>query len=84
MKNKCVRCLIRQSADGAAYDLINKYLSNLDSEFKVGEREYKRRLAKCEECDSLLSGTCLKCGCYAQVRAALKDSSCPDYDNPKW
>ena len=35
----------------------------------------------CKECDKLNAGTCLSCGCYVEIRAAMKQSKCP---NRKW
>ena len=34
--------------------------------------------------DQLIAGMCRKCGCYVEVRAALKDSTCPHTEGRMW
>ncbi len=63
---------------------VKDYLSNLEDCLKVDDETYKERLRHCKKCGNLISGMCLKCGCYVEIRAALKDKSCPDYGNSKW
>jgi hypothetical protein len=44
----------------------------------VTDEVYERRLARCFACPSLQYGTtCAYCGCVVQVRAKLKDKTCP-------
>jgi hypothetical protein len=39
---------------------------------------YKSRLEICEACPSkTVSGVCMNCGCYAQIRAFVKNNKCP-------
>ena len=47
-------------------------------------KNYKLRLEKCKKCDFLISGMCLKCGCYVEVRAAFNDKHCADFNNKTW
>ncbi|MBR4914941.1 MAG: hypothetical protein IKZ42_06660 [Clostridiales bacterium] len=35
------------------------------------------RLSVCKECEKINQGTCLACGCYVEIRAALKAGKCP-------
>lgn len=84
MKNECKRCLLLQAGEKQSYETVRNYIDNLDSELKVSDCEYNRRLSICRQCDYLISGMCLKCGCYAEVRAVLKNKACPDVDNIKW
>jgi hypothetical protein len=35
------------------------------------------RLNVCRECEKINQGTCLACGCYVEIRAALKNGKCP-------
>ncbi|MBR2950689.1 MAG: hypothetical protein IKC46_12660 [Lachnospiraceae bacterium] len=37
---------------------------------------YEQRLAVCKECDYLEVGTCLACGCYVELRAAVNKNKC--------
>lgn len=84
MKETCKRCLLLQSGEADVYKTVKDFIENLDSELKVDESEYKERLSFCKNCDYLLSGMCLKCGCYVEIRAVLKEKSCPDTNDIKW
>ena len=46
-------------------------------DLKVEDEEYQNRLAKCKECDNLLSGMCRICGCFVEMRAVMKKNHCP-------
>lgn len=84
MAKSCKRCLLLEAGEKSAYENIKSYLKTLDVSEMVDDSIYKQRLGMCSSCDYLISGMCRKCGCYAEVRAALKDSECPDADNRKW
>lgn len=81
---ECKRCLLLESGEKAVFETVNAYLENLDESEKVSDEIYRERLNNCGECDSLISGMCLKCGCYVEIRAALKNKSCPNADNRRW
>ena len=51
---------------------------------KADDDTYKKRLAECQSCDNLISGVCMKCGCYVEFRAAFRTQKCPDTKNRKW
>lgn len=74
---KCKRCLLYETADTAAYESVKNYLEAMPANLKVSDSEYSRRLSLCRECDRLLSGMCLRCGCYVEIRAAGTESHCP-------
>ena len=61
-----------------AYREIKKHTDIIKPEDKANEELYKSRLDICKECEKLNAGTCLSCGCYVEIRAALKTSRCPD------
>ncbi len=84
MKNECKRCLLLESAQGKMLDVIKEKIEKLSPEEKASSELYEFRLSQCRECDSLLSGTCLKCGCYPEFRAAFKNTHCPDGKSKKW
>ncbi len=74
----CKRCLIRDMADRKEYfRTLHEYIENLDIDIKAGETLYEQRLAACRECDMLFQGMCRKCGCYVELRAAVKANGCP-------
>lgn len=76
----CKRCLIREMAGNTkVYDTVLQYIENLEEVNRTVASEYEQRLAKCKECERLLDGMCRACGCYVEIRAAVKGNTCP-YD----
>ena len=53
------------------------YIARIPAEEKVSEEEYERRLSVCKQCGSLLDGMCRICGCYVEMRAAMRIRGCP-------
>lgn len=84
MIHKCKKCLLLEAGENKSFETVRDYISNLDDELKVDDDIYISRLTLCKSCDNLISGMCLKCGCYVEIRAILKDKDCPDYNNRKW
>ena len=77
---KCIRCLLRDLAEEDQRDL-KKYLSVIKAEDRAAEEVTERRLSVCRTCEKLLEATCEACGCYVEIRAALRDGTCP---KKKW
>lgn len=69
--------MLRESGFDDVLTEIKRCIEKIKPEEKAGEQLYSERLKKCGECEFLLSGTCLKCGCYVELRAAYKMNSCP-------
>lgn len=84
MQRKCLRCLLYEAGESVTYEQIMAYAATLNKKDLVDKTELDRRLQKCRECDFLISGMCRKCGCYVEIRARLKNQSCPNYDDKKW
>ena len=78
MNNECKRCLLYESAEGDILESIKTRLEKLSVDEKSSDDAYNCRLELCKNCDNLISGTCLKCGCYVEFRAAFKNKKCPD------
>ena len=74
---KPCRCLLSAAGEKELAENIAEYINNLDENIRTDEADYRRRLSICEGCNSLHSGTCAKCGCYVEMRAAIKNNSCP-------
>ena len=72
----CKKCLLREMAEADAA-MIKKYVDAIKGEDRVPEKEYEARLAVCKACDRLNAGTCNACGCYVELRAAVKKNRCP-------
>ncbi len=75
---KCKLCLVRDMADKAdIYEYVKKTRAMLSEKEKASDELYEERLNVCMSCGSLLAGTCAKCGCYVEIRAASASSHCP-------
>ena len=75
---ECKLCLIRDMAEKAdIYEYVKKTRAMLPASEKAPDELYEERLNFCLACESLLAGTCLKCGCYVEIRAASKAAHCP-------
>ncbi|MBR2100336.1 MAG: hypothetical protein IJ927_03295 [Eubacterium sp.] len=84
MAEKCKKCLLLEAGEKVTYNEIMQYVSSLDESELTDVNTAKKRLESCKNCDNLISGMCVKCGCYVEIRARLKNADCPDYDNRKW
>lgn len=74
---KCKRCLLRESAEADVYEDIKIRIERLSESDRADERTYNLRIEICKTCEHLISGVCMKCGCYVEFRAAFKKQSCP-------
>ncbi len=78
----CKRCLLFEMADkDDVIALVEKTRQLLSDDERSSDDEYKMRLALCKKCDKLIDATCLKCGCYVEIRALSKGAHCP---GKKW
>ena len=82
----CTRCLLREMIDQdaskqAELEMIKKYREAIKQADRAKDMEYEARLAVCRACEKLIAGTCGACGCYVELRAAVKMSPCP---KKKW
>lgn len=57
-----------------------RYLAQLTPEEQAEDVTYARRLACCGKCTWYGEHMCRACGCYVQLRAAVKEQNCP-YEN---
>ncbi|MBQ8159794.1 MAG: hypothetical protein IJ083_03500 [Clostridia bacterium] len=62
---------------------IREVLETMPSEQRARDEIYRARLRSCLACPELLNGTCRKCGCYVEIRAAKVHGTCPDVP-PRW
>ncbi|MDE7194758.1 MAG: hypothetical protein K2O14_12430 [Oscillospiraceae bacterium] len=82
-KKPCRRCLLADISEVELSRAIAARISAVPEEQRTSEEEYNRRLKICRECDMLVSGTCGKCGCYVELRAARAANRCP-HENKYW
>lgn len=76
-KKPCLKCLLQEMDEEAYMDKLYRYIELLDADVKTGDEAYQRRLYVCKQCDYLEAGTCQACGCYVELRAAVKRNRCP-------
>lgn len=76
-KRICRRCLTKDMDMDAYFENLHAYIANMDEDIKAEEPLYQKRLSVCQECDLLADGMCRACGCYVELRAAVKERRCP-------
>jgi len=76
-KKPCLKCLLKEMDEAAYMEKLHRYIEMLDADVKTAQGIYADRLSVCKACDYLESGTCLACGCYVELRAAVKKNKCP-------
>ncbi len=80
--NSCKQCLLRDMAGKEdVLAQVTKMRSLMKDDERVSGDVYEKRLSFCKKCENLLEATCLKCGCYVEIRALAKASRCP---GKKW
>ena len=76
-KKPCRKCLLKEIDPQAYMDQLHKYIELLDRDVKAPQNLYENRLNICKECDYLNEGTCQACGCFVELRAAVRKNKCP-------
>lgn len=81
MKNKgskkhCLQCLLREMDQEAYMENLYAYIERLDEDIKTDKALYEERLSVCKTCNYLTEGMCRACGCFVELRAAVKTNSC--------
>lgn len=76
----CKKCLLDELFEEKEYQHLQDYIRNLDNHIKTEDEEYKKRLDICKQCDNLINGMCKVCGCFVEMRAAVKKNYCPDVE----
>lgn len=77
MTKICTRCLLKDFSKEQYEAIVINGLSSLPKEDLTTDLESSRRLAICKDCSKLNQGTCLACGCFVELRAALTKGKCP-------
>lgn len=76
----CKKCLLDELFEEKEYKHLQDYIRHLDKDIKTEDKEYKERLSICMQCDNLINGMCKICGCFVEMRAAVKKNYCPDIE----
>ncbi|MCQ2482966.1 MAG: DUF6171 family protein [Clostridia bacterium] len=77
----CKKCLLSEISSKDYHEIVENGLNNLKAKDLTDDTNRLKRLSICKECDKLNTGTCFACGCYVEIRAALKSGKCPEH---KW
>jgi hypothetical protein len=77
----CHKCLTAHLDQAAYFQNMHDYIAGLDEDIKSISSIYNERLDICLSCDLLADAMCRGCGCFVEMRAAVKINTCP-YD--KW
>lgn len=77
LQRVCKKCLLREMQEGEYFKNMYEYIAQLDPEIKADKKLYEKRLAVCKTCRNLMNGMCRVCGCFVEMRAAVKKNSCP-------
>ena len=81
---ECRKCLLAASGEGDILKQVKECINKIAPKDRAEEKLYQSRLDLCKECEHLISGSCMKCGCYVELRAAYIKQKCPDSKNRKW
>ncbi len=79
----CRRCLLEELGEGDYLESVRRYRARLSEKERTPDDEYEARLSACKDCAELVNATCNLCGCYVEIRAARRSSSCPAIP-PRW
>lgn len=79
----CKKCLLDKLFEEKEYEHLQDYIKNLDKNIKTDDEEYNKRLGLCMQCDNLINGMCKICGCFVEMRAAVKKNYCPNIEK-RW
>ncbi len=74
---RCRKCLLEDTDDKSLYEKIKRTVEEMDPDVRTDDKEYRRRLELCRQCDKLLAGMCRVCGCFVEIRAANRNGFCP-------
>lgn len=74
----CRKCLLYTESREEFFQRLEAYIANLDEDDRADQKTYEERLHTCAKCVHLKEGMCVLCGCYVELRAALKVRRCPD------
>lgn len=77
----CRRCLLQEMNEAAYQEIVLRGIDGISKEDRAEEELAQQRLAICKDCEKLVSGTCLACGCYVEIRSSIRKGKCPE---KKW
>lgn len=79
----CRKCLLEEMDQDEVLTDVRRYIERIPQEERTEEELYRERLERCRACEQLLSGMCRVCGCFVELRAAVRVRACP-LVHPRW
>lgn len=73
----CRKCLLAETDLTEIYASVREMAAAIPEWRRTSDEDYRRRLEVCKDCDFLVEGACIKCGCYVELRAARAEMHCP-------
>lgn len=73
---RCYKCLLREMDKDGYFQNLHDYVERLEEDIKAPHELYEERLAICKSCNFLQEGMCRACGCFVELRAAIKNNTC--------
>ena len=80
----CRKCLLREAAEERVLEAVREKVALIPEADRADDALYAARLEACKSCEQLLSGVCVKCGCYVEFRAAHRRMKCPNVRDRRW
>ena len=68
---------VQNAGDETAQEIIDATGADY-THIVLSQELYEKRLTICRDCPNILEGMCRLCGCFVELRAALKVRKCPD------
>lgn len=72
------RCLLMESNQEEMSKTVEELVLLMPEDKKAAESTRRSRLEICRQCEHLADGTCARCGCFVELRAAVRAQRCPD------
>ena len=76
-KTHCLKCLLQEIDEEEYISKLKRVILMMKASERASDEETNRRLLICKQCDYLERGTCLACGCYVELRSAMRHGKCP-------
>ena len=73
----CIGCLLWESGRADLHESVQAHIAKIPPSDRTPAEKYDARLDACRACAHLIGGTCMKCGCYPELRAAFRSQHCP-------
>lgn len=77
LRRPCPKCIAGKTDPAVYFADLSEYIANMDRDVKADDSVREQRLALCRACKMQISGMCRACGCFVELRTAVKSNACP-------